>query len=258
MNSSRMMAAMMLLGMLCGCTALRNPSVRSEMIGRDTRQVVVVITPGWDAPNGQLQRFSRDGLQWVAVGEPVAVSVGRTGSAWGRGLHPTQADGLQKREGDGRAPAGVFEIGEAFGYVAQTRTGLAYQALDADDWCIDVEGSPHYNRIVDSKEVGVAATVGSTEPMRRDLHLDGDQRYREGFVIEHNPERVSGGGSCIFAHLWKAPGAPTAGCTAMAADDLSALLAWLNAKHKPLFVLLPTHEYSRLQMVWGLPDISHQ
>lgn len=253
----RQLALLPLILTLSACVLTRDADPAPTPIAPEVQQVIVIITPGWDAPTGRLQRFARNDSQWVAMGEPVAVSVGRTGSAWGRGLHPEQADGPRKREGDGRAPAGVFKIGDAFGYAAQARTGLAYQALDADDWCIDVNGSPLYNRIVDVKEVGDAAIVGSSEPMRRDLHLDGDQRYREGFVIEHNPDRVSGGGSCIFAHLWKAPGEPTAGCTAMAADDVSALLAWLDAKHKPVFVLLPAHEYSRLQTAWRLPAISH-
>jgi len=211
-----LIAAAFLLGALCSCAGLRDRTKSSAVIPQATQQLVVVITPDWDAPIGRLQRFARDDSQWVAVGEPVSVTVGRSGSASGRGLHPAQVDGLQKREGDGRAPAGVFKIGDAFGYASQARTGLNYQALDGDDWCIDVTGSPLYNRIVDRKDVGDAAIAGASEPMRRDLHLDGDQRYREGFVIEHNPERVSGGGSCIFAHLWKASGAPTAGCTAMA------------------------------------------
>src|SRR3546814_14689958 len=88
--------------------------------------------------------------------------------------------------------------------------------MQAGSWCMDVVDSPLYNRIVDARDVGDAAVEGSSEPMRRDLHNDGDQRYRSGFVIEHNPEARKGAGSCIFAHLWKAPGAPTAGCTAMA------------------------------------------
>jgi L,D-peptidoglycan transpeptidase YkuD (ErfK/YbiS/YcfS/YnhG family) len=245
-------AAIVILAMLCGCSGVRE-RVATSPVPDEAQQVVLVITSGWDAPNGALRRFERDAMKWREVGDAFAVSVGRAGSGWGRGLHPEQSDGPHKREGDGRAPAGIFDVGTAFGYAASAMTALDYLALDADDWCIDVNDSPLYNRIVDSKQVGVAAIAGATEPMRRDLHLEGDQRYREGFVIEHNRERVSGGGSCIFAHLWKTPGAPTAGCTAMAADDLSLLLAWLDARRRPLFVLLPEHEYARLRVNWALP-----
>ena len=56
----------------------------------------------------------------------------------------------QKQEGDGRAPAGVFRIGTAFGYADSARPALPYQAMTASDYCIDVNGSPLYNRIVDA------------------------------------------------------------------------------------------------------------
>src|SRR3546814_16567562 len=90
--------------------------------------------------------------------------------------------------------------------------------------------------------------------MRRDLHNDGDQRYRSGFVIEHNPEARKGAGSCIFAHLWKAPGAPTAGCTEMADATMARLYGWLRPEAEPVFVLLPPAEYDRLQRPWHLPQ----
>src|SRR3546814_17273004 len=103
---------------------------------------------------------------------------------------PAQTGGPAKREGDGRAPAGVFAIGEAFGYAAQAQTALPYAPMQAGSWCMDVVDSPLYNRIVDARDVGDAAVEGSSEPMRRDLHNDGDQRYRSGFVIEHTQEEI--------------------------------------------------------------------
>src|SRR3546814_9615720 len=107
-------------------------------------------------------------------------------------------------------------IGEAFGYATQAQTALPYAPMQAGSWCMDVVDSPLYNRIVDARDVGDAAVEGSSEPMRRDLHNDGDQRYRSGFVIEHKPEARKGAGSCTFAHLWKAHGETTDGFTAMA------------------------------------------
>lgn len=219
-----------------------------------SRQLVVVLTPDWDTPTGRLARFDREaGGGWRAVGRSFEVTLGRAGSAWGLGVHAPQADGPQKREGDGRAPAGVFAIGTAFGYAASATTRLPYVAMQREHWCIDVPGSPHYNRIVDVREVGAAAIAGSTEPMRRDLHKDGDHRYRTGFVIEHNAAGVDGGGSCIFAHLWVAPGVPTAGCTAMADADMTTLLGWLDPAATPRFVLLPVQHYARLALAWDLP-----
>jgi L,D-peptidoglycan transpeptidase YkuD (ErfK/YbiS/YcfS/YnhG family) len=98
--------------------------------------------------------------------------------------------------------------------------------------------------------------VGSTEPMRRDLHAKGDQRYRLGFVIEHNADGRDGAGSCIFAHLWKAPGEATAGCTAMAPGAMDALLGWLRADAHPVMVQLTDAELARLRAPWRLPSFT--
>ncbi|MGP1665622.1 MAG: L,D-transpeptidase family protein, partial [Rhodanobacter sp.] len=167
-----------------------------------------------------------------------------------------QRDGPVKHEGDNRSPAGVFRIGDSFGYAAAIDTAMPYLALNATEYCVDVSGAAHYNRIVDADVVGADAVKGSTEPMRRDLHVNGDQRYRLGFVIENNPHAVPNGGSCIFAHLWKSPTDATAGCTAMTPPVMQSLLAWLKPQDHPVFVLLPRAEYERLRAEWQLPLIA--
>jgi L,D-peptidoglycan transpeptidase YkuD (ErfK/YbiS/YcfS/YnhG family) len=219
----------------------------------DAHQLVLVITPDWNDTHGTLHSFSRADHGWQPAAPPFPVVIGRAGAAWGLGLHPAQP-GPAKQEGDGRSPAGVFAIGSAFGYAQSVSTGLPYAALNAGEYCIDVSGSPLYNRIVDVAKVGTAAVAGSTEPMRRDLHADGDQAYKIGFVIEHNPNGVVGAGSCIFAHLWKSADSSTAGCTAMAEPQLQELLGWLKADAHPVFVLLPQAEYQHLRAAWQLPS----
>jgi L,D-peptidoglycan transpeptidase YkuD (ErfK/YbiS/YcfS/YnhG family) len=233
---------------LAGCAG--TPARQTPLAGAE--QLVVVTTDGWDAPRGELRTYERDGKVWREVGSARPVTIGRAGAAWGLGLHEAQV-GAQKREGDGRSPAGVYEIGIAFGYPDQVETGLEYQPMSASDWCVDVPGSPYYNRIVDSAKLGQEAVKDSSEPMRRDLHVDGDQRYRIGFVIEHNPKGLDHGGSCIFAHVWKSPNDATAGCTAMTDADMQALLRWLDRRRSPRFVLLPEQEYARLREQWHLP-----
>ena len=223
------------------------------------RQLVLVTTADWDANQGVAARYERDtdAAAWRQIAA-FPVSIGRHGSAWGSGLHPaTDVDaGPVKREGDGRSPAGVFALGTAFGYAGQASTGLPYAQMQSDSWCMDVPDSPLYNRIVDAREVGAAAVEGSTEPMRLDLHNNGDPRYREGLVIGHNPTATPRAGSCIFAHLWKAPGEATAGCTAMAEPDMRALLEWLDPQRQPVLVLLPEAEYVRLAPTWSLPPLA--
>jgi L,D-peptidoglycan transpeptidase YkuD (ErfK/YbiS/YcfS/YnhG family) len=230
---------------------------------QDARQLVLVITPGWNADHGTLRAFERDdpaiggpaGNGWREAGRAAPVTVGKAGAAWGLGLQSPQQGGPLKLEGDNRSPAGVFRIGEAFGYARHAATALPYRALSASDWCMDVSGTAQYNRIVDATVVGAAAVKGSSEPMRRDLHAHGDQRYRLGFVIEHNVHAVPQAGSCIFAHLWKSPHDATTGCTAMAVPVMRRLLAWLRPEDQPVFVLLPRSAYDELRASWQLPSL---
>jgi L,D-peptidoglycan transpeptidase YkuD (ErfK/YbiS/YcfS/YnhG family) len=78
-------------------------------------------------------------------------------------------------------------------------------------------------------------------------------------VIDHNatipgltPPRP-GGGSCVFLHIWRSSGLGTAGCTAMAANNLESLLLWLDPSRTPVLVQLPQSAYTRLASKWGLP-----
>ncbi len=255
MPTTKIARLLLLAAVLALAACAGAPPSRESAPWRQARQLVLVTTPDWNAPAGEQRRFERSDAAspWREVGSASPVTVGRAGSAWGIGLHPAQAGGPQKREGDGRAPAGVFALGTAFGYAAFADTALPYRAMGAGDYCIDVPDSPLYNRIVDRTVAKAPGLDRSTEPMRRDLHADGDQRYRLGFVIEHNAAAQRGAGSCIFAHLWKAPGEPTAGCTAMADGTMTDLLGWLDPARAPVFVLLPEAEYRRLHEQWDLP-----
>ncbi|HEY0199657.1 MAG TPA: hypothetical protein VGC19_14160, partial [Rhodanobacter sp.] len=142
---------------------------------QSSRQLVLVTVADWNADHGTLRTFTRGRHGWVAAGIDAPVTIGRNGAGWGLGLNEPRTDGPVKREGDNRSPAGVFRIGTVFGYADSADTAMPYRALTATDYCVDVSGTAQYNRIVDAKVVGEAAVKGSTEPMRRDIHVNGDQ-----------------------------------------------------------------------------------
>ncbi|RTL26517.1 MAG: hypothetical protein EKK49_18280 [Rhodocyclaceae bacterium] len=113
----------------------------------------------------------------------IAVTLGRNGMAWGRGLHPA-VDGTGKCEGDGRAPAGVFAITGLFGYAAAgdgwtAGLRLPYFAARPGLKCVDDPASAHYTCLVDQS--AVAADWASCEDMLRQ-----DRRYEAGAVVAHN------------------------------------------------------------------------
>ena len=130
----RRLAALLLTTMLTACA--HSPESSATPMGwSDAGQLVLVTTADWDATTGELRRFERDGNGWRQVGDAAPISVGRTGTAWGIGLTAARNDGPIKREGDGKAPAGVFAIGTAFGYAegAWTDSAVRRYVRDAGD-----------------------------------------------------------------------------------------------------------------------------
>jgi L,D-peptidoglycan transpeptidase YkuD (ErfK/YbiS/YcfS/YnhG family) len=76
-----------------------------------------------------------------------------------------------------------------------------------------------------------------------------------GVVVDHNAGKpLSGGGSCIFLHIWSSAGQGTTGCTVMEAQNIEILLRWLNSAAQPVLVQLPESEYLQFRGSWKLPD----
>ncbi|MBL4910820.1 MAG: hypothetical protein JKX78_12510 [Alteromonadaceae bacterium] len=240
---------------ICMLLAINSYASEKQLLASpDHQQLIMVITDNWQVDHGLLYTFEKIENHWQLVSEKNPVTVGKNGLAWGVGLHHKQ-QGQYKKEGDGKAPAGIFTLGEAFGYLKSVNTGLPYQQMTENDYCIDVNDSPYYNQLVSKADVGAIGIKGSTEPMRRDIHVNGDIRYKKGLVVEHNRQNIAGQGSCIFMHVWKAKGIPTSGCTAMPEETITRLLAWLDATKKPLYIVLPKAQYLLKQITWSLPAI---
>jgi L,D-peptidoglycan transpeptidase YkuD (ErfK/YbiS/YcfS/YnhG family) len=221
--------------------------------GKPTLQALVVTTADWSAVDADLQLYERKDNKsaWITAGERIPAVVGRNGLAWGRGIHPDlPAGGPQKREGDGRAPAGIFRLGTAFGYApgeSVSWIGLPYRQMRESSKCVDDPASQVYNRLI---EVGnVQQDWKNFEDMRRH-----DEQYRLGIVIGHNTDPVTpGGGSCIFLHIWEKPSQGTSGCTAVSAADMEEILRRLRPEADPILIQLPKREYERRRVPLGLP-----
>src|SRR5688572_11621734 len=84
-------------------------------------QVVVVKTNEWNAFQGAAQLFERTDLKsrWKAVGKSFPVVVGKNGLAWSDDARMKAETQPHKIEGDGRAPAGIFDLTFAFGSPAK-------------------------------------------------------------------------------------------------------------------------------------------
>jgi D-alanyl-D-alanine dipeptidase len=218
----------------------------------ESRQLLLSVSAGWDATQAVLQLHTRAsaGAAWTAVGAPIDSSLGRSGLAWGRGLHPQALAGPQKREGDGRSPAGIFELRLATGYAVAPPAGtrLPYRQASATLRCVDDVRSPHYNQLVD--EAGTPKDWTSAEDMRR-----ADELYRLLVWVGHNDAPASAGaGSCIFLHLRARAQSVTSGCTAFESEPMERLLRALDPQLRPLLVQLPEAELRARAAAWGLPS----
>ena len=248
----RSLAAALLLAAPAGCQPAGAPAPAAQ--DDAARQMIVVTTADWEAVDATLQRYERGAADqaWRPVGGAIPAAVGRTGLAWGTGIHPDPAgDGPEQREGDGKAPAGIYRLSSTFGYAPAAETGwirMPYVQTDASTECVDDSRSRFYNRRVDRDTIPQPDWT-SHEELRRN-----DELYQWGVWVDHNsdPPRPMGG-SCIFLHVWAGPGAATSGCTAMAESDLRQVLAWLDPRARPVLVQLPAAQYGRLRGAWTLP-----
>jgi len=112
-----------------------------------TTQAIVGITENWSSSHVNLGIYEKKAGKWQLVGSFWKGRLGRNGSAWGLGSSPTMGTSY-KKEGDGKAPAGVFSIGDAYGYAPaiSKQSGLTYHKVTTKDLWVEDAGSAFYNR----------------------------------------------------------------------------------------------------------------
>ncbi len=233
-------------------TLLLGLPVGAFELPRDSRQCVVGIAEGWDSTKVTLSAYEKTDGRWQKSLGPWPGRLGKSGLVWGLGLHPVPDGAATKREGDWKAPAGVFRIGGAWGYDAEIRRHpkLFYRRITTRDLWVEDASSSQYNRhlILDHEP---ATAWEKKQQMRQDDHAHSLKLF-----IAHNsaPEVAPGKGSAIFFHIWRGGGSkPTAGCTTLAEGNLRALIAWLDPDAEPVYVLLPRAEYQARARDWKLP-----
>jgi L,D-peptidoglycan transpeptidase YkuD (ErfK/YbiS/YcfS/YnhG family) len=126
-----------------------------------------------------------------------------------------------KIEGDGATPVGTFDIRSLFfraDRLAVPKTDIPLNIIHSDDgWC-DAPNDACYNRLVRLPYPASAESLWRT-----------DDVYDLVLVIGHNDNPIiAGHGSAIFVHVATPDYAPTAGCVALARDDLLRVLQKLE------------------------------
>lgn len=218
-------------------------------------QLIIVTAETDTSTTGTLSFFKyniRTG-KWIKKFDSIPVNVGRTGFAWGEGLHHvnTQHD-LMKQEGDGKSPAGIFYLRTAFGYAAPSlfpNKSYAYKQVTSNTLCVDDARSAYYNRLIDTPIINAKTDWESAEVMQRH-----DDLYKWGIFVGYNDSPAKkGNGSCIFFHVWKGFNSPTSGCTSLAEENLVRLLKELKTSAKPIVIQGSREQVEQLRKLYRIP-----
>ncbi|GLZ30970.1 hypothetical protein Lesp02_31590 [Lentzea sp. NBRC 105346] len=164
---------------------------------------------GSGGSNAVLSTWQRSGDQWTAVLGDVGAKVGPPGISATYG------------ESSSATPAGVFSLASAFGRQADPGAGVAYRRVDDQDWWVSDVKSPDYN----TYQRCAAGTCPFDEGASENLYRAGAV-YDYALVMGVNTARVPGGGSAFFLHVTN--GAATAGCVAVPAATVTAILRWVR------------------------------
>ena len=197
-----------------------------------TAQQLIIVwqRPGDSLHHAWLTVWERKGTHWKKIKHSVRAAVGKNGIA---------AAGT-KIEGDGKTPAGWYNLGRLFSYLSTVSTSLPVTQLTKADKWIDDPTSPAYNQYVRGE---------TTATSYENLLLKSDD-YKYCMVIEYNTQPVvSGKGSAIFFHLSNPEMGPTAGCVAIPEKSMLPILQWMQPKQqRVIWILNGSTDFNKKQL----------
>jgi hypothetical protein len=134
---------------------------------------LVLVTTATDATTGN-PLLERDGSGWREVGEAAQIS-GRTGTAWGIGLNEARSD----------ARSNAKVMASTAGFRDRHRVRLRRRGAHRPDhkgMGFNGASMSLSRRCTTRSSIALAwrRPGQMSEPMRLDLHANGDQRYRQG------------------------------------------------------------------------------
>lgn len=221
-------------------------------------QAIIGIADDWNSSHVTLTLVEKNTAgKWQRVLGPYPGRLGRNGCVWGLGMHRNPAGATTKKEGDGRSPAGIFSLG---GLWVNNPTPVQHdpaipcvQVGPNDLWVSDLRVPHLYNRHVR------LAHPARTPWQKHEMMNQRDYHHSIKMLVHHNTAHngkspMVGKGSSIFFHIWRKQGQyASAGCTTLDEANFRTLIARLQAKRRPVYILLPRREYLRRRQDWNLP-----
>ena len=196
------------------------PTLAGRLDTGSATQLVTVVARSRASTQGVLRLWTKRGGCWSQLAGPWTAWLGENGTS------------PAKREGDRRAPTGIFGfLRTMYGIAPNPGVHYAYRRVVCGDWWVEDPGSPFYNRFRHVR-------CGSTPPFHttsEDLSRS-PIAYRHFAVIAYNTGPVvPGRGSGIFFHV--STGRPTLGCVSLPLPRLVATLSWLRPAAAPLIAI---------------------
>lgn len=208
MNSKKILHAM-ILSIIC---AISSPKILSADEKYITDQVILVVgTGGYKAEVSLYEKDTNDIWRRTVSANGYVGKNGITDS---------------KKEGDGKTPTGIYDLGTAFGISSNPGTKLNYRKINKNDYWVDDSNSKYYNQWVDITKVN--------KDWRSAEHLYSYKTaYKYGVVVNYNMNPIiPGKGSAIFLH--NSTNGPTAGCVSVPESTLVTIMKSIKPSAKIL------------------------
>ena len=188
------------------------PNISSASTKSDIDQVILVVGTGGYRADVSLYEKGNNSV-WVK-------KISTNGYVGKNGITDN------KKEGDGKTPTGLYDLGTAFGVASNPGTKLSYRKINNNDYWVDDPNSKYYNQWVDIRNV--KKDWNSAE------HLYSYKTaYKYGVVVNYNMNPiVPGNGSAIFLH--NSTNGPTAGCVSIPESSLVSIMKAIKPNAKIL------------------------
>jgi L,D-peptidoglycan transpeptidase YkuD (ErfK/YbiS/YcfS/YnhG family) len=214
---------------------------------RATRLIIVTV-PSMNETRAQLHTFERasPAAAWTKRSGPQTCVVGARGIGWG---HPYAAfrhdEEPLKEEGDERTPAGIYRIGNMFGFAEDKRPNYIH-LTPGKQFCVEDPRSPDYGKIVPQSSVS-EKTVG-----QRMASVD---QFRRGIFIDYPARRAAKAGSCIFVQVWRGEGQGTSAHIGLPEQEVVRLQDWGAGRFMAIAIV---HEDALVRFRHCLPRLDGQ
>jgi L,D-peptidoglycan transpeptidase YkuD (ErfK/YbiS/YcfS/YnhG family) len=190
--------------------------------GSSTEVITVKASGTW----ASVVAWSLGASGWVPVISTTSARIGANGLV----------NGLLRHQGTDTTPTGTYTLTQAFGIRANPGTALPYHLVTNDDWWVEDNNSAYYNSMRGASQGGFNTSVPENSVNGSEHLIRHVGQYDYAVVINYNMSpAVHYRGAGIFLH--ESDGYPTAGCVAVPAGTIVALLQWLKPAAHPLIVI---------------------